>query len=133
MELTTVAVAFRSVIQIDDQMFYAGKFLPSFLPPQKNAVDHKVAGFVVGAEKQERSASNRLQNAAWNQFLLEAHIVIQHFDSHNPTRTPTSGVFANMDDRLGVYAYSHGFSIRIRQRVYLPDVFKDCVGFCGFF
>ena len=32
-----------------------------------------------------------------------------------------------------VYADSHGFSIRIRQRVYLPDVFKDCVGFCSFF
>ena len=34
---------------------------------------------------------------------------------------------------LGVYAYSHGFSIRICQRVYLPGVFKDGIVFCGFF
>ena len=59
--------------------------------------------------------------------------MIQCLDRHRATRTPAPGVFANMHDRLRVYAYSHGFSIRIRQRVYLPEVFKDGVGFCGFF
>ena len=59
--------------------------------------------------------------------------MIQGLDSHDPARTPASGVFPNVYYRLCVYADSHGFSIRIRQRVYPPDVFKDGVGFCGFF
>ena len=50
-ELTAVSVAFRAVIQVDDQLFHAGEFLLSVLPPQKKTVNHKVAGFVVGAEK----------------------------------------------------------------------------------
>ena len=128
-----MSVAFRPVVQINDQLFQAAKFLPSFLPPQNNAVNYKVAGFVVGAEKQERPAGNRLQDAARHQFFLGTHIMIQCFDRHNPSRTSTSGVFADMYGRFGVYAYSHGFSIRICQRVYLPDIFKDGVGFCGFF
>ncbi len=38
-----------------------------------------------------------------------------------------------MASRLGVYAYSHGFSIRICPCVYLPGVFKEGIVFCGFF
>ena len=38
-----------------------------------------------------------------------------------------------MDGRLGVYADPQDFTIRIGQCVYLPDVFKDGIGFCGFF
>ena len=52
-ELTAVSVAFRPVVQIDDKLSQAGKLLLSFFPPHKNAVNHKVAGFVVGAEKQK--------------------------------------------------------------------------------
>ena len=59
--------------------------------------------------------------------------MIQCFDSYSTTRTPTSGVFANRYDRLCVYADSQGFRVRICQRVHLPDIFKDCVGFCCFF
>ena len=61
--------------------------------------------------------------------------MIQCLDSHEPTRTPASGVFPNVYYRLCVYADSHSLSIRIRirQRVYPPDVFKDGVGFYGFF
>lgn len=128
-----MSVAFRPIVQIDDQLFQTGKVLPSFLPPPHNAVNYKVAGFVVGAEKQERPAGNRLQDAARNQLHLGIQIMIQCLDSHGPTRTPTPGVFTDMDGRLGVYADSQGFRIRIGQRVYPLDIFKDGVGFGGFF
>ncbi len=97
------------------------------------AFNHKIAGFVACAEKQKRSAGDRLQNSARHQFFLRAHIMIQCFDSNDPARTPPSGIVADMHGRLGVYADSHGFRIRICQCIYLPDVFKDGVGFCGFF
>ena len=59
-----MSVALRPVVQIDDQLFQVGELLLSLLPPQKKTVNHKVAGFVVGAEKQERSAGDWFQNAA---------------------------------------------------------------------
>ena len=64
---------------------------------------------------------------------LSTHIVIQRLDSHNSTRLPTPGIVANHYRRLGVYAYSQGFNIRIGLRLQLPDIFKDRVGFCYFF
>ena len=77
-------VAFRSVIQIDDQLFNAGQSLFPLLPPKKNTVSHEVAGLVMGAKKQERFSGDRLQNAARHQFFLGAHIMIQGVDRHDP-------------------------------------------------
>ena len=59
--------------------------------------------------------------------------MVQGFDSLDSTRTSTSGVIANMNRRLGVDADSQGVLICIGQCVYVPDVFKDAIGFVGFF
>jgi hypothetical protein len=88
---------------------------------------------ISGAEKQKRPAANWFQDAAWNQFFLGTHIMIQRFNGCYSTRTPTPRVFTDIDSCLCVYADSHGFRISIRQRIQLPDVFKDCVGFRCFF
>ena len=107
--------------------------MSSLRPPQQKAINKIVTGFVVGAEKQERLAGDGFQNAAKYQLFLSTHIVIQRLDSHNSTRLPTPGIVANSDRRLGVYAYSQGFSIRIGLCIQFPDIFKDRVGFCCFF
>jgi hypothetical protein len=59
--------------------------------------------------------------------------MIQGLYRLDSTRTSTSGVLANMNRRLGVYADSQGVFICIGQCVYVPDVFKDGIGFVCFF
>ena len=78
-------LAFRSVIQIDDQMFDTGQILFPLLSPKKNTVSHEVADLVMGAKKQERFAGDRLQNAARHQFSLGTPIMIQCVDRHDPS------------------------------------------------
>ena len=59
--------------------------------------------------------------------------MIQGFDRLDSTRTPASGVIADVNRRLGVYADSQGVLIRIGQCVHESDVFKDVIGFGCFF
>jgi hypothetical protein len=59
--------------------------------------------------------------------------MIQGLDRLDSTRTPTSGVIANVNRRLGVYADSQAVLICIGQCVHASDVFKDGIGFACFF
>ena len=59
--------------------------------------------------------------------------MIQGFDRLDSTRTPASGVIADVNRRLGVYADSQGVYIGIGQCVQVSDVFEDGIGFLGFF
>ena len=59
--------------------------------------------------------------------------MVQSLDCLESTRTPTSGILANVNRRLGVYADSQGVYIGIGQCVHVPDVFEDGIGFVGFF
>jgi len=59
--------------------------------------------------------------------------MVQGLDRLDPTRTPTSGVLADVNRRLGVYADSQGVLICIGQCVHTFDVLEDGIGFVGFF
>ena len=83
--------------------------------------------------RKEALSTDWFQYASGHQFFLHAHVMIQSFDSLNSSRSSTSGVIANMHRRLGVDADSQGVLICIGQCVYVPDVFKDAIGFVGFF
>ena len=59
--------------------------------------------------------------------------MVQGFDRLDSTRTPASGVVADVNRRLGVDADSQGVPICIGQCVHASDVFKDGIGFVRFF
>jgi len=59
--------------------------------------------------------------------------MIQGFDRLDSTRTSASGVIADVNGRLGVYADSQGVFISIGQCVYASDVLEDAIGFVCFF
>ena len=59
--------------------------------------------------------------------------MVQGLDRLDSTRTPTPGVLADVNRRLGVYADSQGVLICIGQCVHTSDVFKDGICFVGFF
>ena len=58
--------------------------------------------------------------------------MVQGLDRLDSTRTSTSGVLADVNRRLGVYADSQGVLICIGLCVYASDVFKDGIGFVCF-
>ena len=59
--------------------------------------------------------------------------MVQSLDCLESTRTPTSGILANVNRRLGVYADSHDVLICICQFVHASDVLEDGISFVGFF
>lgn len=59
--------------------------------------------------------------------------MVQCLDGHDTARASTSGVFADMNGGLGVYAESEGAGVRIGQRVQVPNVLEDGIGLSGFF
>jgi len=59
--------------------------------------------------------------------------MVQGLDRLDSTRTSTSGVIANMNRGLGVYADSQGVFICIGQCVHASDVLEDGIGLVCFF
>jgi hypothetical protein len=59
--------------------------------------------------------------------------MVQGLERLDSTRTPTSGVLADVNRRLGVYADSQSVLICIGQCVHVPDILEDGIGFVCFF
>jgi hypothetical protein len=50
-KLAATSIAFWPVVQVDDELLEFWQFWLPVLPPQKQSVNHEVAGFVVRAEE----------------------------------------------------------------------------------
>jgi hypothetical protein len=79
-----VATTLRAIVDIDYQLLYRGKVMLSFLPPQKEAIDHKVTGLIAVAEEKKRFAGHRLQYPARHKLFLGVHVMIQSLNSGLP-------------------------------------------------
>lgn len=132
-KLSSLTVAFRSIVAVEDQFRDVPIPIRHGFPPLVQAIDYEIAGFMRTAKANVHVRGLQIENPKGNQFGFGLHIMIERLHRVLASTLAVPGIIAHCDGGFGIQAQAQTSGFGLGCCVDLLHIGKNGVRFRLFF